>query len=216
MKIGILGTGMVGNAIGSKLIQLGHDVQMGSRTADNKKAVEWAEQNGLQASQGTFSNAASFGEIIFNCTAGAVSLDVLELAGKENLSGKILIDIANPLIRGTLPSLVPSLSNTTSLGEEIQKLYPETKVIKTLNTMMCDVMVNPSLVPGEHDVFICGNDDGAKSKVKEILDWFGWKAPIDLGDLSNARYTEMLSACWMSLFAIYGTPNFNFKVSVNK
>jgi predicted dinucleotide-binding enzyme len=216
MKIGILGTGMVGNAIGSKLIQLGHEVKMGSRRAGNEKAVEWMEQNGSTASQGTFKDAASFAEIIFNCTAGAVSLEALEMAGAENLSGKILVDIANPLVRGNLPSLVPSLSNTTSLGEEIQKTYPETKVVKTLNTMMCNVMVNPALVPGEHDVFICGNDNEAKSKVKEILDWFGWKAPIDLGNLSNARYTEMLSACWMPLFNFYGTPNFNFKIAVSK
>jgi predicted dinucleotide-binding enzyme len=216
MKIGILGTGMVGNAIGAKLIQLGHQVKMGSRTAGNEKAVEWVEQNGSTASQGTFRDAASFAEIIFNCTAGAVSLEALEMAGAENLSGKILVDIANPLVRGTFPSLVPSLSNTTSLGEEIQKRYPETKVVKTLNTMMCNVMVDPSLVPGEHDIFICGNDNEPKLKVREILNWFGWKAPIDLGDLSNARYTEMLSAFWMPLFNLYGTPNFNFKVSVGK
>jgi predicted dinucleotide-binding enzyme len=216
MKIGLLGTGMVGNTIGSKLIQLGHEVNMGSRSANNEKALEWVSQNGAKASQGTFRDAASFGEIVFNCTAGAVSLEVLEMAGAENLSEKILVDVANPLVRGELPSLVPSLSNTTSLGEEIQKVYPETKVVKTLNTMHCNIMVNPALVPGEHDVFICGNDDGAKKKVKEILDQFGWKAPIDLGDLSNARYTEMFSASWTSLFKLYGTPNFNFTIAVDK
>jgi predicted dinucleotide-binding enzyme len=115
-----------------------------------------------------------------------------------------------------MPSLVPSLSNTTSLGEEIQKVYPEAKVVKTLNTMHCNVMVNPALVPGDHDIFICGDDTDAKAKVKEILDWFGWEAPIDLGSLSNARYTEMLSALWVPLFSLYGSPYFNYKVMVSK
>jgi predicted dinucleotide-binding enzyme len=202
MKFGILGTGMVGVAIGSKLIQLGHEVKMGARNTVNEKAADWVRQVGPTASQGTFKDAAQYGEIIFNCTAGAVSLAVLEMAGAENLAEKILIDVANPLVRGVLPSLVPSLSNTTSLGEEIQKTYPHTKVVKTLNTMHCNIMVDPGLVPGGHDIFVCGNDDSAKGRVKEVLDSFGWKAPIDLGSLSNARYTEMLSASWMSLFNV--------------
>jgi predicted dinucleotide-binding enzyme len=216
MKFGVLGTGMVGNAIGSKLIKLGHEVKLGSRTTGNEKAVEWVKQNGPTASQGTFKDAASFGEIIFNCTAGAVTQAALQMAGAEYLNGKILIDIANPLVRGTIPSLVPSLSNTTSLGEEIQKTYPEAKVVKTLNTMHCNVMVNPSLVSGEHDVFICGNDEDSKAKVKELLGWFGWRASIDLGDLTAARATEMLSVLWMPLFGLYGTANFNYKVMVSK
>lgn len=216
MKLGILGTGMVGNAISSKLIQLGHEVKMGARSADNEKAAEWVKQNGSKASQGTFKDAASFGEIIFNCTAGAVSLEALQMAGAENLNGKILIDVANPLVRGAIPSLVPSLSNTTSLGEEIQKAYPGVKVVKTLNTMFCGVMVDTSLVPGEHDIFICGNDNVAKTEVKEILKSFGWQSPIDLGALSAARATEMLSVLWSPLFNVLGSPNFNYKVVMGK
>ena len=216
MKIGILGTGMVGKTIGSKLIELGHEVKMGSRIAGNEKAAEWVKQNGSAAAEGTFEDAAAFGEIVFNCTAGAVSLEALEMAGAENLNGKILIDVANPLMRGELPSLVPSLSNTTSLSEEIQRAYPEVKVVKTLNTMHCNVMVNPLLVPGEHDVFICGDEKDAKAKVKEILGWFGWQSSVDLGGLTAARSTEMLSILWMPLFSLYSSPNFNLKVMVGK
>jgi predicted dinucleotide-binding enzyme len=216
MKIAVLGTGMVGTTIGSKLVELGNEVKIGSRTRENEKAVEWVNAVGELASQGSFKDAASFGEIIFNCTAGAVSLDALAMAGTDNLDGKILIDVANPLVRGKNPSLVPSLSNATSLAEEIQKAYSKVKVIKTLNTMHCQVMVHPSLLTGEHDVFICGNDIEAKAQVKEILNSFGWESIVDLGDLTAARATEMLSIIWVPLFGVYHSPHFNFKVMTGK
>src|SRR5437868_11844032 len=137
MKIGILGTGIVGHTIGSKHVELGHEVKMGSRTADNEKGQEFAKANGNKASHGTFADAAKFGEVIFNCTSGGVSLNVLQMAGEANLKGKILIDVSNPLdfSKGMPPILVPSLSNTTSVGEAIQKAFPEVKVVKTFNTM---------------------------------------------------------------------------------
>jgi predicted dinucleotide-binding enzyme len=213
MRIGILGTGVVGQAIGSKLIQLGHQVKMGSRTADNEKATQWVKANGVRASQGTFADAAAFGEILFNCTAGMASLDALRMAGPANLKDKILIDIANPLdfSKGMPPTL--AICNTDSLGEQIQRAFPDVKVVKTLNTMNCNIMVNPSLVPGEHDVFICGNDAEAKRIVTQILkDWFGWKSVIDLGDITNARGTEMLLPIWIRLWGVFGHANFNFKI----
>jgi len=213
MRIGILGTGVVGQAIGSKLIQLGHQVKMGSRTADNEKATQWVKANGVRASQGTFADAAAFGEILFNCTAGMASLDALRMAGPANLKDKILIDIANPLdfSKGMPPTL--AICNTDSLGEQIQRAFPDVKVVKTLNTMNCNIMVNPSLVPGEHDVFICGNDAEAKRIVTQILkDWFGWKSVIDLGDITNARGTEMLLPIWVRLWGVFGHANFNFKI----
>ncbi|MBC7861574.1 MAG: NAD(P)-binding domain-containing protein [Bacteroidia bacterium] len=214
MKIGILGTGMVGSTIGSKLIALGHDVMMGSRTSTNEKAAAWVKSAGAKSSAGTFAEAAAFGEVIFNCTKGDATLDVMKLAGEKNLAGKILLDISNPLdfSKGMPPFLIPSLSNTNSLGEEIQKQFPATKVVKTLNTMNCNLMVDASLVAGEHDVFLCGNDDGAKQKVKEILGWFGWKNPIDIGDLTGARATEMMLPIWLKLWGVNQTPNFNFKI----
>jgi predicted dinucleotide-binding enzyme len=204
---------MVGQAIGSKLIQLGHEVKMGSRTADNEKATQWVKANGVRASQGTFADAAAFGEILFNCTAGMASLDALRMAGPANLKDKILIDIANPLdfSKGMPPTL--AICNTDSLGEQIQRAFPDVKVVKTLNTMNCNIMVNPSLVPGEHDVFICGNDAEAKTIVTQILkDWFAWKSVIDLGDITNARGTEMLLPIWVRLWRVFGHANFNFKI----
>lgn len=216
MKIGILGTGIVGNTIGSKLVKLGHEVMMGSRTADNEKGKEFAKTNGSKASYGTFADAASFGGIIFNCTSGGVSLNVLQMAGAANMNGKILIDISNPLdfSKGMPPVLIPSLSNTTSVGEAIQKAFPDVKVVKAFNTMNTNIMVNASLVNGEHDVFICGNDEGAKTKVKEMLGWFGWKPNtiIDLGDITGSRGMEMILPLWIRLWGVYQSPNFNFRI----
>ena len=214
MKIAVLGTGMVGDAIGTKLIQCGHEVKMGSRTATNEKAAAWAKKNGTHASQGTFADAASFGEIVFNCTHGVASLEALNLASAHNLKNKILIDIANALdfSKGMPPSLI--VCNTDSLGEQIQRAFPDTKVIKTLNTMNCSLMVNPDLVAnGDHDIFISGNDVEAKTTVTKILrDWFGWKSIVDLGDISNARATEMLLPIWVRLYGKFQSPNFNFKI----
>ncbi len=213
MKIGILGTGVVGNAVASRLVQLGHQVKMGSRAANNPKASDWAKANGANASHGTFADAAGYGEIVFNCTAGTASLAALTLAGPNNFRGKILIDIANPLdfSKGMPPTL--SVCNTDSLGEQIQSAFPEVKVVKTLNTVNCNVMVKPSLVPGDHDMFICGNDATAKAKVTDILkSWFGWKSVIDLGDMTNARVMEMWVVMWIRLMIKFQTPNFNLKI----
>ena len=213
MNLGVLGTGMVGNTIGSKLVQLGHSVKMGSRSAGNAKAVEWVMANGDHASQGTFADAASHGEIIFNCTSGTGSLQALGLAGASNLRGKILVDIANALdfSKGMPPSL--TVCNTDSLGEQIQRAFPDAFVVKALNTVNCKLMVSPSIVPGDHDLFICGNDANSKDTVSQILQkWFGWKSVIDVGDITGARATEMLLPLWVRLMGKFQTPNFNFKI----
>jgi len=212
MKIAVLGSGMVGSTIGSKLIQLGHEVMMGSRTRDNSKALEWKASNGPLASNGTFFDAALFGEILFNCTSGQVSPEVLQLAGRENLSGKILVDIANPLdfSKGMPPTL--SICNTDSLGEVLQKQFPDVKVVKTLNTMNCQLMVTPSLLSEETSIFMSGNDADAKKTVGKLLNDFGWKEVIDLGDITTARGTEQLLPIWIRLMSTLGTPMFNFKI----
>ena len=215
MKIGILGTGIVGSTIGSKLVELGHEVKMGSRSRNNEKAIEWVKSVGSdRATQGNFAEATSFGELIFNCTSGANSLEALRQAGGVNLQGKILIDVANPLdfSKGMPPTL--SVCNTDSLGEQIQREFPQTKVVKALNTMNCKIMVNPKLVRGEHDVFLCGNDFEAKTRVTGILkSWFGWTEVIDLGDISAAKGMEMVLPLWLSLIGKYQNPNFNFKIA---
>lgn len=211
MKIGILGSGMVAQTIGSKLAALGHEVMLSTRDAG--KLAEWAAGAGSNASVGSFADAAGFGEILFNCTSGAGSLNALDMAGEENLNGKILIDLANPLdfSQGMPPSL--TVCNTDSLGEQIQRAYPQVKVVKTLNTMSCNLMVNPSLIPGDHDVFISGNDADARAQVGTILrDWFGWQSIIDLGDITSARGTEMILPFWVRLMGVMQTPMFNFRI----
>ncbi len=213
MNIGVLGTGMVGTTIATKLVQLGHDVKMGSRSADNPKGREWLNSAGGKGALGTFADAAASGEVLFNCTHGMASLDALKQAGAHNLNGKILVDIANALdfAKGMPPTL--AVCNTDSLGEQIQRAFPEARVVKALNTVNCKVMVDPSLVKGDHDLFLCGNDSQAKARVTEILkSWFGWKSVVDLGDISAARATEMLLPFWLRLVGVYNTANFNFKI----
>ena len=215
MKISVLGTGMVGHAIGSRLIELGHEVRMGSRTANNEKALAWVADKGANASTNTFANAAQFAdEIVFNCTKGIFALDVLKMAGQENLKGKILIDVSNPLdfSKGMPPTL--TISNTDSLAEQVQNLLPDTHVVKALNTMNCNLMLNPSLVAGNHNAFLSGNDEGSKEKVKTLLQTVGWSSEniIDLGDISTARGTEMLLPIWIRLWGALGTDKFNFYV----
>lgn len=216
MKIGICGTGMVGEALAGKLAAGNYEVMMGSRDAANPKARAWAAGAGAKACAGTFADAAAFGEIVFNCTAGMASLQALKSAGAAALGGKILIDVANPLdfSKGMPPSL--SVCNTDSLGEQIQRAFPEARVVKALNTMSCSLMVEPGLVPGDHNVFMAGNDAGAKSEVSKLLvEAFGWKmnALIDVGDITAARGTEALLLLWIRLYGKFGSPNFDFHVA---
>ncbi|WP_036679511.1 NADPH-dependent F420 reductase [Daejeonella oryzae] len=213
-KIAVLGTGMVGNTIGTKLIELGYTVMMGSRSANNEKAQAWVAAVGEKASAGTFEDAAKFGEIIFNCTKGEASLEAIRMAGIENFTGKTVIDIANPLdfSKGMPPSLIPELSNTNSLGEEIQKLIPDGNVVKTLNIVNCEVMVDAKRSGGDPTMFLCGNKADAKEEVKTILQQFSWSDIIDLGDITTARGTEMLLPIWLRTWFATGNGYFAFKI----
>ncbi len=227
-KIGIFGTGSVAQAIGAKLIETGHDVMFGTRNVENTLARTdpdtygnppfsvWVKQL-PQAKVGTFQEAAAHGELLFNATTGVASLAVLNQAGAENLGSKILVDIANPLdfSRGMPPSL--AVCNTDSLAEQIQAAFPKTKVVKTLNTMGAAVMVNPALVPGDHNVFVSGDDAEAKAKVSGILSKkFSWKPEniIDLGGIATARGTEMLLIIWVQMFGMWQHPFFNFHIAI--
>ena len=213
MKIGILGTGVVGKTLATKLVELGHDVRMGSRSGGGEKARAWVREVGGKSSEGTFAEAAQHAEIVFNCTSGVGSVEALNAASARNLDGKILVDVANPLdfSRGMPPTL--SVCNTDSLGEQIQRAFPGARVVKALNTVTAAVMVNPSLIPGAHDLLICGNDAAAKSQVTEILTkWFGWKNVIDLGDITGARAQEMYLPLWLRLFMTFGTANVSIHV----
>jgi len=213
MRIGILGTGIVGQTLGTKLVSIGNEVKLGSRSATNEKAAGWVKATGRGASQGSFADAAVFGEVLFNCTSGKVSLDALRQAGAKNLDGKVVVDVANPLdfSKGMPPTL--TICNDDSLGEQIQREFPKARVVKSLNTMSASVMVDPKMVPGDHAIFVCGNDAAAKSQVTDILKKFGWKTVIDLGDITGARGTEMILPIWVRLMGTFKSPLFNFIVS---
>jgi predicted dinucleotide-binding enzyme len=204
MKIGVMGTGVVGKAIASKLVALGHDVMMGSRTADNPKATGWANQAVPRGRAGTFADTVAFGELVFNCTHGDISVAALQAAGTENLNGKIVIDVAN--------ILPPVEGVSESLGEQIQKAFPLARVVKTLNTINCEVMVNPGKLSASHTVFLSGNDEGAKKAVRSLLEAFGWSDILDLGDITTARASERYLPLWLAAAKSLGTVAFNVKI----
>jgi predicted dinucleotide-binding enzyme len=213
MRIGVLGTGIVGRTLGGKLVELGHEVRMGSRQAGNENAVEWAQGAGEGASEGTFADAAEFGELLINATGGKVSLEALGMAGAENLAGKVLIDVSNALEFGDGPPVI-GVAPDDSVGERIQAAFPDARVVKALNTMNTSVMVAPGSLGESTNAFVCGNDDAAKAQVIELLETFGWLSGdiVDLGDISAARGAELYVALWMRLMGALGTPAFNIRL----
>ena len=196
----MLGTGVVGTTLAGKLRELGHDVLIGSRTASDDAVP--------------FADAAAHGELVFNCTNGKVSLDALSAAGAENLAGKVLIDVSNALEFAEGRPPVIGVVVDDSLGERIQRAFPDARVVKALNTMNTNVMVDPDLVSGEHDVFMCGNDAAAKARVAELLQELGWPREriVDLGDITAARGQELYVAFWLRLMNAVGSPTFNIHV----
>lgn len=224
MNIAILGTGVVGRILSEKLLDLGHRVIVGTRdvnltlSRDLPDAMgyppfkNWYERH-PEALIASFAEAASQGEVIINAISGKSTLDALRSAG-TSLDGKILIDLSNPLdfSKGMPPSLF--ICNTSSLGEEIQNTFPKVKVVKTLNTLGAELMVDPfRLNHGEHSIFVSGNDLEARKTVAGYLeDWFGWKDVIDLGDITTARGTEMFLSLWLRVYATLKTANFQIKI----
>ncbi len=217
MKIGILGTGVVGETLASALVNRKHLVRMGSRSASNEKASAWVKKSNNYASQGDFNDAASFGEIVFLCLNGAHAMEAVRALDAESLMHKIVVDVTNPLdfSKGMPPRILEDF-RTRSLGEEIQNALPGAYVVKTLNTLNCELMVKPKKVnSGDHTLFICGNHANAKNQVKHFLvDEFGWKADniLDLGGIEAARSTEAYVPFWVTMMQALGSPMFNVKV----
>lgn len=225
MKIAVFGTGTVGPAVAGALAKLGHDVVIGTRDPQATLArteagpmgdvpfSQWHAEHG-DVTLTTFAEAAAGSEIVVNATSGTGSLDALNAAGADNLAGKVIVDIANPLdfSQGFPPSLNPV--NTDSLGEQIQRAFPAARVVKTLNTMNAGVMVDPaSVAGGDHSVFVSGNDADAKTVVAGLLADLGHRDIIDLGDITTARGTEMLLPIWLRLWGAFGNADFNFKIA---
>ncbi|MGA5710475.1 NADPH-dependent F420 reductase [Streptomyces cellulosae] len=225
MRYAVLGTGVVGRTIAGKLASLGHEVVIGTR--DPQATLARTEPDGYgnppysrwQAEHPhvrlePFADAAADGSVVVNTTAGLSSLQALESAGAAHLAGKVVIDIANPLdFSQGMPPLLDPVS-TDSLGERIQRAFPDAKVVKTLNTMNAQIMVDPARVPGAHTVFVSGDDAEAKEAVTALLVSFGWPAGgiIDLGDITTARGAEMLLPLWLRLYGVFGHANFNFHI----
>jgi predicted dinucleotide-binding enzyme len=214
VRIGVLGTGEVGRAIGGRLVGLGHDVTMGSRSESNEDAAAWSAAEGARAAHGTFAQAAARAELVFNCTGGGVALEVLRAAGADTLAGKVVVDLSNPLdfSQGRPPVL--SVCNTTSVAEQLQAEFPGARVVKTLNTVNNRVMVDPGRIPGAHTIFVCGNDTAAKETVRGLLESFGWprESLLDLGDVTAARGMEMYIPLWLRLMGALGGAEFNIAV----
>ncbi|MDQ3889495.1 MAG: NAD(P)-binding domain-containing protein, partial [Actinomycetota bacterium] len=200
MRIGILGTGTVGTTLAGKLRELGHEVRVGSRDGSKGDA--------------TFAEVAAHGEVLLNCTAGVASLAALEQAGEDNLRGKVLVDVANPLdFSGGFPPRL-SVCNDDSLAEQIQRRFPEARVVKALNTIGAPVMVDPGIVPGAHTIFVAGDDAAAKEQVVGLLESMGWSPArvMDLGGIGASRGLEMYLPLWLSLFGRHGSPLLNVQV----
>jgi hypothetical protein len=211
MRIAILGTGVVGKAIGRGFVTLGHEVRMGSRDAKNEKALGWAKEMGPRASAGTFADAASFGEIVVLATLGAANESALSAAGAANLRGKIIIDTTNPLDHegGGPPKL--AVAGNDSGGEQVQRLLPDALVVKAFNTVGAPHMFQPSFPGGPPDMFICGNDAGARKKVAALLADFGWGV-VDIGGIEASRYLEAMCIAWVRAGILGGNWNMAFKL----
>lgn len=207
LKIGVLGTGDVGRVLGGGFAALGHDVKLGSRDAKNPKAVEWADKYGAHASAGTFADAARFADVIILATLWTGTKNAIELAGIDSFAGKVVIDTTNPLDfeKGAPPTLSPA--GNDSGGEQIQRLLPKAHVVKCFNTVGNPHMVNPSFPGGKPDMFICGDDEGAKKTVTELCTELGWAGAIDIGGIVAARYLEPMAMVWISYYFKTGSGN---------
>jgi predicted dinucleotide-binding enzyme len=223
MKIAVLGTGKVGRTVAARLFGLGHEVTIGTRDPQatlartepdgmgNPPYADWAADH-AGVSLATFADAAAAAELVVNATSGHGAMPALEAAGADNLADKIILDISNPLdfSNGFPPTLF--VKDTDSLGEQVQRAFPQARVVKTLNTLTAELMVHPKNLGQESSVFVSGDDAEAKATVTELLESFGHTDVIDLGDISTARGTEMLLPVWLRLMGAFGTAAFNFKI----
>lgn len=224
MKIALLGTGSVGRTLAVRLAALGHDVTLGTRDPAATLARSEADAMGNppfatwhaehpEVAVATFRDAAAAAELVVNATGGEGSLAALGLAGAEHLAGKVLLDASNPLdfSHGFPPTL--SVKDTDSLAEQIQRAFPEARVVKALNTMTATLMADPrQLADGDHTTFVSGDDVEAKQSVTALLAELGHRDVLDLGDLSTARGAEMVLPLWLRLMGALGTSVFNLKV----
>lgn len=199
MRIGILGSGIVGRSLGKGFASNGHDVRLGTRTPEKQEVQEWLKTTKGKVSAGTFSETATYGQIIVLCSLGEATEAVIKVAGMKNFDGKLVIDATNPLdfSKGMPPGLF--VGTTDSLGERVQRMLPNAKVVKCFNIVNNQTMINPRMKEGLPDMIICGNDEAAKREVAGLLKEFGWGEPIDIGGIDGARWLEAYTALWVRL-----------------
>ncbi len=212
MKIGILGTGDVGRALGNAFIALGHEVKMGSRDAHNAKAVEWASTSGINASTGTFADAAKFGDVIVLALSWSGAENALKLAGPENFAGKVVIDAIKSTGHGARKAAALALG-THRFGRRAGAALAArgSRVVKAFNSVGFAHMFKPDFPGGPPDMFIAGNDAAAKQTVTGILTDFGWST-VDAGGIEGSRLLEPLCILWVGYGARTGTWNHAFKL----
>lgn len=205
----VLGTGTVGRTIAAQLVELGHDVRLGTRDPGVTRAREgWSDVPGVDLV--TLAEATAGADLVVHAGNGAAALDLLAQAG--DLSGRVVVDVSNPLdfSEGFPPTL--SVKDTDSLGEQIQRAFPDALVVKTLNTLTAELMVHPDRLPEPTSVFVSGDDVSAKERVTELLTELGHRDVIDLGGIETSRGVEMWLPLWLRLMGSLGTAEFNLKV----
>ena len=212
MKVGILGSGDVAKALGTGFVTLGHEVRLGSRTTDNPKTTAWAKGTNGKGSNGTFADAAAFGELLVLATHGVATPEAIRMAGVSHFDGKVVIDTTNPLTFSAqgVPSL--AFGHTTSAGEQNQKLIPNAHVVKAFNIVGNSLMFRPSAPHGPPDMYICGNDAGAKKQVEKLLHDFGWPSILDIGGIEGSRELESLCILWVKSAAGLGNFHVAFRL----
>lgn len=210
MKIGILGTGDVGKALGRGFIGLGHSVTMGARDAANPKAAAWVKETGPRASAATFAAAAQNGEVIVIATLGTATEEILRGVGPSPFKGKLVIDATNPLdMSKGAPKLIGGVGD--SGAERHQKLLPGAHVVKAFNTVGNALMYKPVFAGGPPDMFICGNDAAAKQVVTGFCTDLGWGV-VDAGGIEGARLLEPMCILWVVHGIRTGSWNHAFKL----
>jgi len=213
-SVGVLGTGMVGQAFAARLAGLGVDVTVGARSADSASLAPFGD---LDVRTGSFADVATHADLLVNATNGINSLAVLESIGAEALAGKTVIDLSNELIPVEGGYAAPAASPERSIGRRLQEAFPATFVVKSLNTMNCTIMVDPSVVPGDHVVFLSGDDADAKNRVRDFLTSLGWRSEqmVDLGGIATAAGPEMMMSVWIAVTIARGQGATRFNWAIN-
>ena len=213
-RVGVLGTGGVGQRLASGFSNRGHEVMIGSRDPGKPELREWLSADGAGVQAGTFAQAATHGELLVLAVLGNAAEAVIADAGAETFSGKVVIDAMNPLdFSGGFPPKL-SISGEDSLGERVQRALPDAKVVKAFNTIGSPYFVDPSFSEGKPTMLIAGEDEAAKGLVRDVLADFGWTDTVDIGGIEGSRELEAICIAWVKIGGVRGAWDHGFKLLV--